>query len=133
MQTFWFIQLGLESLFKLTLTQYNQNLYQINFIEFIIALSRYALFCDLSTEWHSHVTIYSEYGWMYKSPTVGQRNAVTQNRDTETPSHKISHDEYYEKRGTTDKTKHKPSMPQPRIRHTRITTIYYFPTIEEDT
>ena len=42
--------------------------------------------------------------------------------DTETPSHKISHDEYYEKRGTTDKKKHKPSMPQPRIRHTRITT-----------
>ena len=26
--------------------------------------------------------------------------------DTKTPSHKISHDEYYEKRGTTDKTKH---------------------------
>ena len=42
--------------------------------------------------------------------------------DTETPSHKLSHDEYYENRGTTDKTKHKPSMPQPRIRHTRITT-----------
>ena len=42
--------------------------------------------------------------------------------DTEAPLHKISHDEYYEKRGTTDKTKHKPSMPQPRIRHTRITT-----------
>ena len=42
--------------------------------------------------------------------------------DTKTPSHKISHDEYYEKRGTTNKTKHKPSMPQPRIRHTQITT-----------
>ena len=42
--------------------------------------------------------------------------------DTETPSHIISHDEYYEKRGTTDKTKHKPSMLQPRIWHTRITT-----------
>ena len=42
--------------------------------------------------------------------------------DTETPSHKVSHNEYYEKRGTTDKTKHKLSMPQPRIRHTRITT-----------
>ena len=42
--------------------------------------------------------------------------------DTKTPSHKISHDKYYEKRGTTDKTKHKPSMLQPRIRHTRITT-----------
>ena len=26
--------------------------------------------------------------------------------DTETPFHKISHDEYYEKRGTNDKTKH---------------------------
>ena len=26
--------------------------------------------------------------------------------DIETPSNKISHDEYYEKRGTTDKTKH---------------------------
>ena len=46
--------------------------------------------------------------------------------DTETPSHKISHDEYYEKRGTTDKTKHKPSMPQPRIRHTRITTTVFY-------
>ena len=42
--------------------------------------------------------------------------------DTEMLLHKISHDEYYEKRGTTDKTKHKPSMPQPRIWHTRITT-----------
>ena len=42
--------------------------------------------------------------------------------DTETLSHKISHDEYYEKRGTTDKTKHKPSRPQPHIRHTQITT-----------
>ena len=41
---------------------------------------------------------------------------------TETPSHKISHDEYYEKRGTTDKTTHKPRMLQPRIRHRRITT-----------
>ena len=41
--------------------------------------------------------------------------------DTETPSHKISHDEYYEKWGTTDKTKHKLNMPQLRIRHTRIT------------
>ena len=28
--------------------------------------------------------------------------------DIETPSHKISPDEYYAKRGTTDKTKHKP-------------------------
>ena len=46
--------------------------------------------------------------------------------DTKTPSHKISHDEYYEKRGTTDKTKHKPSMPQPRIRHTRITTSFNY-------
>ena len=42
--------------------------------------------------------------------------------DTETPLHKISPDEYYEKQGTTDKTNHKPSMPQPRIRHTRIPT-----------
>ena len=42
--------------------------------------------------------------------------------DTKTPSHQISHDEYYEKRGATDETKHKPSMLQPRIRHTRITT-----------
>ena len=49
---------------------------------------------------------------MNKSPTVG----------TETPSHIIAHDEYYEKRGTTDETKHKPSMPQPRIQHTQITT-----------
>ena len=40
------------------------------------------------------------------------------------PSHKISHDEYYEKRGTTDKTKHKPSMLQQRIRRTRITTVH---------
>ena len=53
---------------KLTLTQYKQtyDVYQINFIEFIIALSRYALFCHLSTEStesHSHVTIdiYSEH------------------------------------------------------------------------
>ena len=45
--------------------------------------------------------------------------------DRETPSHKISHDEYYEKRGTTDKTKHKLSIPQPRIRHTRITTVLF--------
>ena len=61
--------LGLESVcFKLTLTQYNQNLIQINFIEFIavktrlylrVALSRYALFRS-STEWHSHVTRYSD-------------------------------------------------------------------------
>ena len=43
--------------------------------------------------------------------------------DTETPSHKISHDEYYEKRGTIDKTKPKPSMLQPCIQHTRITTV----------
>ena len=47
---------------------------------------------------------------MYKSLTVGHRNTVTQNRDTETPLHEISHDEYYEKQGTTDKTKHKPRM-----------------------
>ena len=45
--------------------------------------------------------------------------------DTETPSHKISHDEYYENRGTTDKTKHKPSMLQPPILHPRITTRAY--------
>ena len=44
--------------------------------------------------------------------------------DTETPSDKISHDEYYEKWGTIDETKHKSSMPQPRIWHTRITTEY---------
>ena len=42
--------------------------------------------------------------------------------DKETLSHKISHDEYYEKWDTIDKTKHKPSMPQPRIWRTRITT-----------
>ena len=43
------VLLGLESVcFKLTLTQYNQNLYQINFIEFTIALSHYALFCHFS-------------------------------------------------------------------------------------
>ena len=54
--------LGLERVyFKLTLTQYNQNQYRINFIESIIALSHYALFRHLSTEWHSHVTIYSEH------------------------------------------------------------------------
>ena len=46
---------------KLTLTQYNQNPYRINFIEFIIALSRYALFCHLSPKSYSHVTIYSEH------------------------------------------------------------------------
>ena len=46
--------------------------------------------------------------------------------DIETPSHKISHNEYYEQWGTTDKTKHKPSMLQPRIRHTRITTNFNF-------
>ena len=40
---------------------------------------------------------------MNKLPTVGHRNAFTQNL----------HDEYYEKRGTTDKTKHKPSMLPP--------------------
>ena len=49
---------------------------------------------------------------MNKLPSVGHRNAFA----------KILYDEYYEKRGTTDKTKHKPSMPQPRLRHTRITT-----------
>ena len=39
----------IESLvLKLTLTQYNQNPYRINFIEFIIALTRYALFRRLS-------------------------------------------------------------------------------------
>ena len=38
--------------------------------------------------------------------------------DTETPLHKISHDKYYEKRGMTNKTKHKLSMLQPCIRHT---------------
>ena len=40
--------LGLGVWFKLTLTQYNQNQYRINFIEFIIALTRYALFRRLS-------------------------------------------------------------------------------------
>ena len=35
--------------------------------------------------------------------------------DTETLSHKILHDEYYEKWDTIDKTKHRLSMPQPRI------------------
>ena len=107
---------------KLTLIKYNQNLFQINFIEFIIvkarfclrvALPRYALFRRLSTKSYSNVTIY-----------IVSMTECTNHRpwDTETPSHKISHDEYYEKRGTTDKTKHKPSMSQPRIRHTRITT-----------
>ena len=43
--------------------------------------------------------------------------------DTKMPSHKISHDQYYEKWGTIDKIKHKPSMLQSRIWHTRITTI----------
>ena len=43
--------------------------------------------------------------------------------DIETPSHKISHDEYYEKQGTIDETKHKLIMLQPRIRHTQITTL----------
>ena len=56
--------LGLGVCFKLTLTQYNQNLYQINFIEFIIALSSYALFRRLSTKSYSHVTIYNEHEWM---------------------------------------------------------------------
>ena len=57
-------------------------------------------------------------------PYIKSMTECTNHRpwDTETPSHKISHDEYYEKRGTTDKTKHKPSMSQPRIWHTRITT-----------
>ena len=40
--------------------------------------------------------------------------------DTEMLSHKISHDEYYEKWGRSDKTKHKPSIPQPRIWHTLL-------------
>ena len=44
---------------------------------------------------------------MNKSPTVGCRNAL----------HKSSHDEYYEKRGTTDKTKHKPNIRQARCSH----------------
>ena len=62
--------LGLGVWFWTTLTtQYNQNLIRINFIEFItvktrlylrVALSRYVLFRRLSTEWHSHVTIYSD-------------------------------------------------------------------------
>ena len=40
---------GIGSLvLKLTLTQYNLNPYRINFIEFIIALTRYALFRRLS-------------------------------------------------------------------------------------
>ena len=46
--------------------------------------------------------------------------------DTETPSHKILHDKYYEKWGTIDKIQHKlehkASTPWPRIKHTRITT-----------
>ena len=46
--------------------------------------------------------------------------------DTETPSHKISHDEYYEKWGTIDKIQHKlehnASTLRPRIKHTRTTT-----------
>ena len=46
--------------------------------------------------------------------------------DTETPSHKISHDEYYEQWGTIDKIKHNPSMLQPRVRHIRITIIHLF-------
>ena len=46
---------------KLTLTQYNQNLYQINFIEFIIAVPRYALFRHLFSKSYSHVTIYNEH------------------------------------------------------------------------
>ena len=58
--------LGLGVCFKLTLTQYNQNLIQIDFIEFItvkthlclrVALARYALFRRLSTKSYSHVTI----------------------------------------------------------------------------
>ena len=72
---------------KVTLTQYNQNLYQINFIEFIIvktrlclrvALSRYALIRHLSTKSCSYVTIYSEHDCTNHPPW-----------DTETPSHKI--------------------------------------------
>ena len=59
---------------------------------------------------------------MYKSPTVGHQNAAAQNQDTETPSHKISHNKHHEKWGTNEKTKHKPSAPQPRIWHTQITT-----------
>ena len=43
---------------------------------------RYFVACF--TEWHSHVTIYSKHDRLYKSPNVGHRNAVTQNRDTET-------------------------------------------------
>ena len=46
--------------------------------------------------------------------------------DTETPSHKISHDKHYEKWGTIDKIQHKlehkASTLRPRIKHTRITT-----------
>ena len=41
--------------------------------------------------------------------------------DTETPSHKISHDKYFAKWGTINDIKHDPSMQQPRIRRTRIT------------
>ena len=49
--------------------------------------------------------------------------------DTETPSHKISHDEYCEMWGTIDKIQHKlehkASTLPPRIKHTRITTGAY--------
>ena len=37
--------------------------------------------------------------------------------DTETLSHKSSHDEYYEKQGATDKTKHMPNIRQARCSH----------------
>ena len=109
--------------FKLALTQYNQNLYRINFIEFIIALSNYALFRYLSSKPYNHVTI--QY---IKSMT---EKKITDRGTQKTPSHKISHDEYYEKWDTIDKTKHKPTMAQPRIWHTRITTrsltcVFYF-------
>ena len=41
--------------------------------------------------------------------------------DTETLSHKISHDKYHEKRAMVDKIKHEPSMLQRDIRHTQTT------------
>ena len=53
---------------------------------------------------------------MYKSPTVGHRTAVTQNRDTETPLHEISFENTMRSGARLTKPKHKPSTLQTRIK-----------------
>ena len=52
--------------------------------------------------------------------------------NTETPSHKISHNKHHEKWCTTDKIKHNPSMLRTRIKQTQITTDLLIATFQPD-